>query len=97
MALIKGFRSTSYAKAFILNAIANTIIVLVALFLKAEFERLQNDNVPSLSTGLIFAIISSTFLAALIAYTALYFLFGFGGGMMVSEETGKSTSSVDSS
>jgi len=85
MALIKGFQATSFWKAFVLNALANTIIVLVAMFLKSEFEKLQHDNVPALSPALIVAVIGSTFLAALIAYAALYFTFGFGGGMLVVE------------
>ena len=82
MALIKGFRATTFWKAFLLNAIANTFIVVVAVFLKTEFEKLDKHDVKTLDVGFAFATIGATFLAAMMAYGSLYYLFHFGGGFL---------------
>jgi len=86
MAIIHGFRSTTYNRAFFLNAMATTITVVVALFVQTAFERAQHDEaVPALSAGLVVATIGATFVAALIAYYSLHWMFGFGDAMLASK------------
>jgi hypothetical protein len=85
MAIIKNFKANTYTRAFILNSLAITITVLTALFLKDEFEKIgkpKHEQVESLDSALVFATIGATFLSSLGTYYILYFLFGFGGGMM---------------
>ena len=77
--LIKGFRATTYIKAFLLNAISIALIAVVAY----ESHNLLDKHVKKLNEPSKVAIsFASAFVTALIVFTILYFLFGFGGGML---------------
>ena len=83
MAIIKGFLSTNVWKAFLMNGIATSFAIIGAIFLKDFWDRKNNKHHIGISArqmGLTFAI---SFAAIFLAYTALHFLFGFGGGMLV--------------
>ena len=86
MPLIKNFQSTTIWKAFLLNAIATTVIVLAALIIKDHLQRYVDvfgrevtgtQNIRELAITL-----GVTFASAIITYTFLYYIFGFGQGML---------------
>ena len=80
MALIKGLRSTTYTKAFILNAIATALIALVAVEMKSALNNKKTDIDPIVQALINFVV---TFTTAISVYFLLYLIFGFGGGMLV--------------
>lgn len=87
MPLIHDFRSTNVWKAFTLNSIASTLIIFVAMNVRDQYAVLvdKDNNVISRRRSLSGVLISLfiTFVASMIAYTTMYFVFGFGGGMLV--------------
>ena len=90
MALISGFRSTSVLKAFILNSIASSLVIIIALTVKTRFDTFSNKNDKDTQyvkqhTNLksILLTVTATFISSMLAYTAMYFIFGYGGGMLV--------------
>jgi len=85
MAIIKGFRSTDVWKAFILNGVATSIAVIVAIFLKDFWDKKNNAKHIRISSRQMLITVASTFAAVFLAYTALHFLFGFGDGMLVQD------------
>ena len=80
MPLIKGLRSTTFTKAFVLNAIATALIALVAIETKAFLVTSAITFSPVVQ-GIITFI--SAFFTAILVYFLLYLIFGFGGGMLV--------------
>jgi len=90
MPLIQNFRSTNVWKAFILNSIAAAIVIVIGMTVKEHFDTYIVDdnnsnkikrttNFTSISLTILF-----TFLTSFLAYTIMYFVFGFGGGMLTS-------------
>ena len=89
MPLISGFRSTNIWKAFILNSIVSSLVIIIALTVKSKFDTFSNskddtDNVKQ-QTNLksILLTIIATFISSMIAYSSMYFIIGYGGGMLV--------------
>jgi ABC-type spermidine/putrescine transport system permease subunit I len=85
--LIKGFKATSIWKAFILQAVAATIIIFIAVTLKTKYDKytdIRGEQVFSSITwkSVVFTLLF-TFAAALFAYATMFWIFGFGGGMLV--------------
>tara|TARA_Y100000389_G_scaffold121621_1_gene119036 strand:- start:353 stop:637 length:285 start_codon:yes stop_codon:yes gene_type:complete len=94
MPLISGFRSTNVWKAFILNSIASSLVIIVALTVKSNFDTFSNNkNINKDTNGVkqqtnfksIMLTIIATFISSMIAYSTMYFLFGYGGGMLVND------------
>lgn len=90
MPLIQHFRSTNVWNAFILNSIAASIVIVIGMTVKEHFDTYIVDdnnsnkikrttNFTSISLTILF-----TFLISFLAYTIMYFVFGFGGGMLTS-------------
>lgn len=85
MPLIKNFRSTNIWNAFILNSIAAAIVIVIGITVKDHFDTYTKDdskitrktNFTSISLTVLF-----TFLTSFLAYTIMYLVFGFGGGML---------------
>ena len=89
MPLISGFRSTNIWKAFILNSIVSSLVIIIALTVKSKFDTFSNskddtDNVKQ-QTNLksILLTIIATFISSMISYSSMYFILGYGGGMLV--------------
>lgn len=87
MPLIKGFKSTSIWKAFILNSLASSLIILLAISIKDHLDSFTDDkgrliHRKTTPRNLLLTFIV-TFIATLGAYILLYFLFGYGGGFLV--------------
>lgn len=87
MPLIKNFRSDNIWKAFILNSIVSTLIIVMAITIKDRLDKYTdkkgnriNRSTDSKSLGITVAI---TFVATLIAYILMYITVGYGGGMLV--------------
>lgn len=74
----KHFRATTVGKAFLLNAIASTIITVFAVELKFYLKDHKDLDIK----GKWIIGILGTFLAALITYLILFVVFNFGGGML---------------
>ena len=81
-----GFRSTTIWKAFILNAIANSIIIFLAIFLKEKFNHVydKDGNDVTIKTTWKSSLITMgvTFVATLSTYTLLWFTLGYGMGQV---------------
>jgi hypothetical protein len=88
MPLIKGMKSTNIWKAFLLNSIASTLILFIALSVKEKFDTFKNkDNeeiIRTTSAKSIGFTLIATFCATMIAYTLMWIIFGFGGSMISS-------------
>ena len=82
--LISDFRATSYVKAFLLNSIIMALIAVVAY----ESHNLLEKYVTKMNEISRVAIsFASAFITAMLAYFSMYFLFGFGGGMLAAPLT----------
>lgn len=81
------FKETHVWKAFFLNALASTLLILFAFEIRSFFEHhvdVNNQKIERRTTwGGIALTLGGTFLAALGAFGILYVLFGFGEGMVV--------------
>lgn len=97
MPLIRNFQATDIWKAFILNSLLTSIIILVSITVKQSLDNYvfvdnnidddQNDKVVRKSTTLsILFTLFVTFVASMISYTIMYFIFGYGGSMVVQKK-----------
>ena len=89
MPLISGFQSTNIWRAFTLNSIASSLVIIIALTVKTKFDTFSDKNKYSKdvkqNTNLksILLTITATFISSMLAYSAMYFIFGYGGGMLI--------------
>jgi len=86
MAIIHGFESTTIWKAFVLNALATSIAIVFALYIKMKFDTyvdIHGNQIQEITNPTsIFMTFTVTFVATFIAYTILHILFGYGGGQL---------------
>ena len=73
------FTATTIHRAFILNGIA--IATIAVLSTQIRFEFAKNENLTDFEKFLFTFI--SAFAISIVAFYILYFLFNFGGGMLV--------------
>ena len=93
MVLIQHFHSTSLWKAFVLNSIITSLVILIAITSKSTLDNyiplddndLSNKNTIKRKTSLYNIIVTLliTFFTTLLSYLIMYIIFGFGGGMLV--------------
>ena len=93
MVLIQNFHSTSLWKAFILNSIITSLVILIAITIKAALDNyiqiddndISNKNTIKRKTSLYNIVVTLliTFFITLLSYLIMYIIFGFGGGMLV--------------
>ena len=88
MILIHHFNSTTMWKAFTLNALVTSLIILIAITVQRRLDNNLgiNPNEPPLKTINWYSITVTlliTFGTSLMAYLIMYIVFGFGGGMLV--------------
>ena len=74
----KHFRATTIGKAFLLNAIATTIITLFSIELK--FYLKDHKDLDHSSKWIIGIL--GTLLASLVTFFILFIVFNYGGGML---------------
>ncbi len=88
MPIIKNFRATNVWKAFILNSMLTSIVILVSITSKQYLDNYidldDDDNKVIHKTSFKSLIITLilTFIVSMISYIIMYFTFGFGGGML---------------
>lgn len=86
MPIIK-FRATTVWKAFIMNSLVTTIAVVAAIIIRDLFVKHKDEKGKEvrqkMSAKVIGITFGITFGASLLAYTLLYFTFGFGQSMIV--------------
>jgi hypothetical protein len=85
--LIKGFRSTSYIHAFILNALCASIIAAISIEIRFYLDDLNIDLFNTTGKNLnriekTFLVFLFAFIIIIIVYVLMYAIFGFGGGML---------------
>ena len=92
--LFHHFQASNIWKAFVLNSIATTMVIFIALTVKQEFDTyhvVDNDDddnkkqtsKPKPNFASVFLTLSTTFVVSMLAYTIMYTLFGFGVGMII--------------
>lgn len=88
MVLIHHFNSTSLWKAFVLNSMVTSLVILIAITLKSNLDnyitvddKTSRRGVTNWYNTTITLLV--TFCTTLISYLIMYLLFGFGGGMLV--------------
>ena len=92
MPLIKNFRATDVWKAFILNSLLTSVIILVSItskqyldnFVEEDDANTTNKNIRKTSLQNILISFVLTFIISMLSYTIMYYTFGFGGGMVSS-------------
>ncbi len=92
MPLIKNFRATDVWKAFILNSLLTSVIILVSItskqyldnFVEDDDANTTNKNIRKTSLQNILISFVLTFIISMLSYTIMYYTFGFGGGMVSS-------------
>lgn len=88
--IIPGIKATTILKAFILNALRNSLITTFCVAINTETAKLNPDynskyqQTKNSWQGLTVTFVS-TFFAAMTIYTILFIIFGYGGGMLTSE------------
>jgi hypothetical protein len=76
--LIHHFHASSLWKAFMLNSLAASLVIFIAMATKKNFDSYTgHDNAIS-----IILTLSTTFVTSMVAFTMMYVLFGFGVGMI---------------
>lgn len=87
MALIKQFKATNVWKAFTLNSIVAALVIFIAMWVKGKLDKYtdkKGDNIDRTTTWQsIVVTLISTFAASFLAFTLMYFIFGYGGGQLV--------------
>jgi hypothetical protein len=93
MPLIRNFRATDVWKAFILNSLLTSVIILVSITSKQYLDNFIEDdndtnttskNIRKTSIPNILISFVLTFIISMLSYTIMYYTFGFGGGMVSS-------------
>lgn len=88
MPLIEGFRATNVWNAFFLNSVLSSLVIFVAMTIKAHFDTYKDEkgNTISHTTNAKSVIITLavTFCASFVAYVFMYLMVGYGGGLLVS-------------
>lgn len=90
MPLIRNFRATDVWKAFILNSLLTSVIILVSITSKQYLDNFIEDdhtnetgkNIRKTSPQNILISFLLTFIISMLSYTIMYYIFGFGGGMI---------------
>lgn len=85
--LIKNFKANTIFNAFILQSIVATIVIFMAVTLKAKYDKYTDVNGQEILNqitwrSVVFTLMF-TFATAIFSYSIMFWLFGFGGGMLV--------------
>jgi len=82
--VVKNYKATTYSKAFILNALAASLIATIAIQTRNYLDNIDTTHgiyaMSNLQKSAIVAL--STFISAMIIYILMYILVEFGGGMI---------------
>jgi hypothetical protein len=70
------FRATTIWHAFLLNSLAQSLVIVVTIVTRRIYEHKGNSEGITALTA---------FVTCMVAYCIMYALFGFGGGMLVAK------------
>jgi hypothetical protein len=76
------FRATNIFNAFVLNSMVSALVIIIAMTIHRYMD--PNTSIETNTTewkGVVVTLIF-TFISSLAAYSLMYFLFGFGHGML---------------
>lgn len=86
MPFIKNFRATTIWKAFALNSLASSLIILLAITIKSNFDNYVDEKnrrvIRRTTWSGVFLTLLFTFLATFMAYAIMFWTFGYGSGML---------------
>ena len=83
--LIKNFKSINVKNAFILSSIYSTLVLSLAFFIKDIVKDiLDYFNIKINSTTHMLLSIFYIFIINILAFTIMYIVFDYGGGMLIS-------------
>lgn len=88
MPIFRNFRATNVWKAFILNSILTSIVILVSITSKQYLDNYididgdKNKIVHKTNFKSLIITLLVTFVISMISYTIMYFTFGYGSGML---------------
>lgn len=87
MPLVQNFSETSIWKAFFLNALASSLVIVLAITIREQLDRsvLKGSDGIIKDTPVVENVLTTfvlTFVASLATFVALRVLFGFGEGML---------------
>ena len=89
MPIFRNFRATNVWKAFILNSILTSIVILVSITSKQYLDNYididgnKNKIVHKTNFKSLIITLLVTFVISMLSYTIMYFTFGYGSGMLV--------------
>jgi len=78
--IIHNFRSSNIWKAFVLNSIAASLVIFIAMTTKKNLDKYTGSDVVS-----VVLTLSTTFVTSMIAFTIMFVIFGFGAGMITTQ------------
>ena len=88
--LIPGFQVTSVWQAFVLNSLASTFVIFIAIAVKERYDSYRDKSnqeiTRSTDTKSVTLTMLATFFASMVAYTLLWTVFGYNAGIMVGAE-----------
>ena len=88
MPIFRNFRATNVWKAFILNSILTSIVILVSITSKQYLDNYididgdKNKIVHKTNFKSLIITLLVTFVISMLSYTIMYFTFGYGSGML---------------
>ena len=83
--LIKNFKSINIKNAFILSSICSTVVLSLTFFVKDTVKDiLDYFNIKINSTTHMLLSIFYIFIINILAFTIMYIVFDYGGGMLIS-------------
>jgi len=97
--LVKGFKATNRTNAFILNSLRAALVIVLTITAKDYFDKYttiikishtgddDEHKIIIRQTSLKSLLISFlvAFTVSMLAFTILYIIFGFGGGLLTNE------------
>ena len=89
MVLVKGFRATTIWKAFLIYSIVSSVTIVLALVIKGRFDTFTGakdaDQEIKQTTNWLSILLTllGAFVASFVTFTFMYFVFGFGKGLLV--------------
>jgi hypothetical protein len=75
--IIHDFSSSNTWKAFILNSIAASLVIFIAMTTQKSLDKYSGSKVIS-----VVLTLSTTFVTSMVAFSIMFVIFGFGSGMV---------------
>ena len=89
MVLVKGFKATTIWKAFLIYSIVSSITIVLALVIKGRLDTFKgtkdSDKEIKQTTNWLSILLTllGAFVASFATFAFMYFVFGFGKGLVV--------------